>query len=102
MEICNGGIFLSKGDIWQDELVRDKGSAAQRLFPMVDLTGEMDSQATILAMLLNIANGGDMRELWAASQTEREETHQKKQGQMALFRQARQAGAGTEGEANSR
>src|SRR5712692_7539370 len=36
VEVCNGGIFLPKDEIWHSELVRDHGHAAQHLHPRDD------------------------------------------------------------------
>jgi hypothetical protein len=91
--ICDGGVFLSKEDIWRGELVDGRGPLAQHLLPPV-ANEEHDSFYGFLGTLLRTAETGDLSIEWSESAVERDEGHKKRNNQHSLFRGARDEVAG--------
>lgn len=92
VDLCNGGVFLTKDEIWRDELVRRKGVSAQRLFPERPRNGR-PCRSQILDRLRSAAVSGDLSKAWETSQSERQETQEKKSKQQALYATARRQAA---------
>jgi len=93
VEVCNGGIFLAKDEIWLNEIVRDHGPAAQHLYPK-HYSRHYESLPGFLQTLRGIAESGDLREEWLDSKAEREETQEKKTNQRGIFGNIRKEIAG--------
>lgn len=90
VDICNGGLYLSKTDIWHEELIMGKGRLARCLFPSRPTRRYRRSQQGWKEQLRVLAETGDLSEEWNASAADREETNQKKNNQKAIFRTVRQ------------
>lgn len=88
VKLCNGGIFLSKMDIWQGEIVRDFGPGAPYLHPPTD-SRHYTSFSRMLGLLQHAAESGDLQTEWRESAEEREDTHRKKNNQKGIFSQLR-------------
>lgn len=84
VELCNGGIFLPKEDIWQSEIVRDHGPAAQHLHPRSD-SRHYVSLPRMLHTLQSVAESGDLQKEWHESFAERDEAQEKKTNQRKIF-----------------
>jgi hypothetical protein len=89
VDVCNGGIFLAKEEIWRNELVRGEGQNGRHLLPMTP-NKNSDSLPRVLQTLRDVANSGDLRNAWLASRAEREETQAKKTNQKGIFRDVRE------------
>jgi hypothetical protein len=88
VDICNGGYFLSKGDIWHSELVEGRGQFAVHVLPERE-TRRYRSRSDLIRNLRAVAETGDLAAEWDASALEREDTHRKKQAQRETFRTMR-------------
>lgn len=88
-DICNGGVFLTKDDIWHNELVCGDGPDARRTFPDRRTRRYERSLEDILETLRTVAATDDLSGPWEAGRLEREKTYRKKDGQHGLFREAR-------------
>ncbi|MCU1317506.1 MAG: hypothetical protein JWN63_2828 [Candidatus Acidoferrum typicum] len=89
VEVCNGGIFLAKDEIWHNELVRDHGPAAQHLHPN-HYNRLYESLPSFLQTLRGVAESGDLGKDWLDSQAEREAAQEKKTNQKGIFRELRE------------
>ena len=88
VEICNGGIFLAKEEIWCNELVLDHGPGAQHLLP-THFSDHYISLPRFLQTMRSAAESGDLAKEWQDSQRERDEMQSKKSNQKVIFRQLR-------------
>jgi hypothetical protein len=93
VEICNGGVFLDKSEIFRNELVSGKGAAAHFLFPerRTRRYGS-NSRADVLDRLQLVANAGDheLARPWQQGQAQRDDIQRKKDGQKAYYTKVRQ------------
>jgi hypothetical protein len=89
LDVCNGGIFLTKEEIWRNELVRGQGPHARYLFPGRG-SRHIRSLPAFIQDLRNLTNSEELRSLWNGSQAEREETQQRKNNQRDLFSEIRE------------
>lgn len=85
LEICNGGLFLDKTEIWRNELVCEQGPAARHQFPERRTRRYTKSCAEMLDRLKAIARSDDIKDAWNETVAEREEVQQKKNRQHALY-----------------
>jgi len=83
VEICNGGIFLGKEEIWFDELIAGRGRYARYLMPKRK-SRRYNSEARLLETLAEKAESGDMSEELEGTKKEREVTERKKDNQRAI------------------
>jgi hypothetical protein len=88
VDVCNGGIFLDKEEIWYNELVCGRGRDARYLKPM-KVNKNSDSFPRFLETLRGVSKSGDLRKAWLDSAAEREETQQKKNNQLGIFSEVR-------------
>ena len=88
VEVCNGGIFLTKDEIWRNELVRGQGPTARHLHPGRPNKG-YDSLPRFLQTLQRVAESGDLRKEWQDSQAERKDSQEKKSNQRTIFSEIR-------------
>lgn len=82
VEICNGGVFLEKDEIWHNELVSGQGVLARYLLPERP-TRRYDYRARLLATLAEKARTGDLVKEWKGSRAERDTTFSKNRRQRA-------------------
>ena len=78
VEICNGGVFLDKDDIWDQELLLGKGSRAEHFLPSINQ-----------AELFRVMTSGDLSEAFQATVDERTDHFKKRQNQKKLFGEMR-------------
>lgn len=90
IDTCNGGLYLSRAEIWHEELAAGRGRSARYLFPSRPTRCYRRSQQGWKDQLLVVAETDDLSEEWKASAAEREDTNQKKNNQKAIFRTVRQ------------
>lgn len=76
VEVCNGGIFLEKEEIWHEELVSGCGQRARRLLPQRP-NRRFDSAPRLLAKLGTKAATGDLSVEWRETQVARDEAYGK-------------------------
>jgi len=89
VEICNGGIFLDKEEIWHNELVAGNGPFARHSMPERP-SRRYDSRGRFLETLRTKAESGDLSKEWADSQAEREDTQTKRDNQRSISREVRE------------
>lgn len=89
LDVCNGGFFLTKDEIWRNELVRGQGPHARNLFP-VRGNRHLRSLSAFTQDLRNLTSSKELRELWNGGLLEREETQQRKNNQRDLFSEIRE------------
>ncbi len=87
LDICNGGIFQEKVDIWHDELVSGRGPHARYL--LRERKDRHGSRPQLVKRLREAASSGDLREEWADTQADRDESYRKSQNQRATARNIR-------------
>jgi hypothetical protein len=90
VDVCNGGLFLSKMEIWRNELVRGEGPRARHLYPGKPNKNH-NSMPRLLARLRRASESGDLEKEWLDSQAERDDAHEKRSNQKELFSGARSA-----------
>jgi hypothetical protein len=83
LDVCNGGIFLDKNDIWREELVMGRGPFARRLLPE-RASKRYDSRPELVAVLRAAAETGDLDRLWIDSKIERDESYNKSVNQQEI------------------
>ena len=83
VDVCNGGIFLDKEEIWRNELVRGEGPSARYLLPKRP-NKNYDSFPRLLQRLRQVAESGDLRKEWLESAAEREDAQQKRNNQRGI------------------
>jgi hypothetical protein len=87
LDICNGGIFNEKMDIWRDELLADRGPHPRYLLR------ERDHPAGSLEQLVRVLREavatGNIRDIWVGSQADRDESYRKRDNQRAMYRAIR-------------
>jgi hypothetical protein len=88
VDVCNGGVCLSKDEIWRNELVRGQGMNARYLFPNKP-NKDYDSLPRFLHRLRQVAVSGDLQKEWLDSKAEREEAQEKRNNQQGIFRDVR-------------
>lgn len=76
VEVCNGGIFLEKEEIWHEELMSGRGQLARRLLPKRP-SRRFDSAPRVLAKLAAKAATGDLSVEWRETQAARDEAYEK-------------------------
>lgn len=87
LQICNGGIFDEKTDIWHREIVEGRGQKARYL--MTERLRKHGSKTHLVQRLSEAVRTGDLRKEWSDTQSMRDESHQKKKNQKALARDIR-------------
>jgi hypothetical protein len=87
LQICNGGVFDEKMDIWRREIVEGRGPLARYL--MSERLRKHGSKVHLLQRLSDAVRTGDLGREWDDTQSMREESHQKKKNQKALARDIR-------------
>lgn len=87
LDICNGGYFNEKTDIWRDELLADQGPHARYLLRERDHPA--GSQTQLVRVLREAVATGDISDVWAATQADRDESFRKRQNQRATARAIR-------------
>ena len=88
LDVCNGGIFLDKYDIWREELVMGRGPFARRLLPERE-SKRYDSRPEVVALLRAAAETGDLDRLWIDSKIERDESYNKSVNQQEISERIR-------------
>jgi len=89
LDICNGGIFLDKEQIWHNELVCGRGPFARHLLPERP-NKNYGSRPRLIATLREKIATGDLSKEWAESAEDREDTQLKKSNQISVSREVRQ------------
>jgi hypothetical protein len=92
LDVCNGGIFLDKSDIWHEELAMGRGRFARFLLPEKP-NRRYDSRPRFVAKLREVANTGDLHPEWVASQEERDEAFLKSARQKKISGELREEAA---------
>lgn len=93
LDICNGGIFLDREEIWHNELVAGRGPFARHLLPECP-NKNYDSRPMLIERLQQVAASGDLSKEWLESGAMREDTRSKKNNQKTISRVAREEVAG--------
>jgi len=88
LDICNGGIFLEREEIWHNEVVCGRGPLARHLLPEKPCRN-YDSRPRLMDKLRQRIATGDLSKEWAQSTTERNDAHQKKNTQKKISRDIR-------------
>ena len=88
LDVCNGGIFLGKEDIWREELVMGRGPFARRLLPEKP-SKRYDSRPRLIARLRAAAKTGDLDREWVESQQERDDSYNKSVNQKKMSEEIR-------------
>jgi hypothetical protein len=88
LDICNGGIFLDKEQIWHNELVYGRGPFARYRLPERP-SKNYGSRPRLIATLRRKIETGDVSKEWAESAAMREDTQKKKNNQKAISRDVR-------------
>ena len=89
-DICNGGMFLSRDDIFRGEFF----GQPRRLLPAKP-TKTLPCISVVLAKMREVALSGDLATEWLDSKAELEDTRLKKTGQRALFSRVRREAMST-------
>jgi hypothetical protein len=89
MEICSGGLFLDRDEIWHNELIVGRGPFARYLVPERRSRRYRRSRSDLMSMLRAAAESGDLSEEWRASAQERAITQAKKDNQRAISSEMR-------------
>jgi hypothetical protein len=89
LDVCNGGIFLDKEQIWHNELVCGRGPFARHLIPERPSKNYGSRPRLIETIRQRIATG-DLSKEWAESAAEREDAQQKRTNQKAISREVRE------------
>lgn len=88
LDVCNGGLFLEKTDIWREELVMGRGRLARHLLPEKP-SRRYDSRPSLIARLRAVAETGDLEQEWVHSQEERDEDYNKSVNQQTISKDIR-------------
>lgn len=91
IEICNG-VFLDKSEIFRNELVCGRGTAARYLFPERQTRRYGKSKAQVLDRLQLVANtcDRDLAQPWKQGKAQRDDLQRKKSAQKAYYNKVRQ------------
>lgn len=89
LDVCNGGIFLDKEQIWHNELVAGRGRFARYLLPERP-NKNYDSRPRLMGKLREKVKSGDVSKEWAESAAMREDTNTKKNNQQRISREVRE------------
>jgi hypothetical protein len=76
LDICNGGFFLEKQEIWQEEIVRGHRATAMRLLPA--RRNRYGSASDLKKRLRELVRNGDLSAEWQGTEQDRDESHRKK------------------------
>ncbi len=87
LQICNGGIFDEKTDIWRREIVQGHGRKARYL--LTERLRKHGSKTHLMQRLSDAVRNGDLNKEWGDTQSMRDESHRKKKNQKALARDIR-------------
>jgi hypothetical protein len=92
VEICNGGVFLDKSEIFRNELLCGQGTAAQHIFPQRRTRRYGPSNTDVLDQLRLIANAddGELAQPWKEGEAQRDDIQRKKDAQKAYYSKVRQ------------
>lgn len=95
VDVCNGGLMLTRDDIWRNELVNGHGKRARYTFPEMRTKRYGKSNREWLDTLRALATkrGKELTGAWMGSEVERAETHRKKNAQRALLANVRKEAA---------
>lgn len=88
LEICNGGLFLAKENIWHGELVQGRGPFARRLYPARQ-TRKYWSESHCRAQLREAAQTKDLSAAATESKEDRAESRKKRENQRQAFAEIR-------------
>ena len=88
LDVCNGGIFLSKENIWHEELVAGRGPFAKHLQPERP-NKNYESRSQWMSWLQEVARTGDLAREWSDTEPMRVDTRQKKKNQKRILVDAR-------------
>jgi hypothetical protein len=89
LDICNGGIFEEKTDIWHGELVEGKGRYARHLLPE-RASRRRGSRPNLLRTLREGMTTGEIARAWKEVEPEREESYRKRTNQRDIARRTRE------------
>jgi hypothetical protein len=91
VDVCNGGLMLTRDNIWHNELVKRQGRRARHIFPEIPTKRYGKSNREWLETLraLTSKSHKDLADAWMGSEAERAETNRRKDAQRALFSRIR-------------
>ena len=88
LEICNGGIFLTKEQIWHEEIVAGRGKFARNLLPEHPNKNYF-SRPQLVDRLQEVASTGDPSPEWSDTEGMRMDNRQKRRNQRTIMLDAR-------------
>ena len=86
---CNGGFFLSRPQIWYNEIVQGRGPFARSILPERKSRRYQRTRSDMVEHLKYLAATGDLAAAWQESTDERDDTYRKKENQRSIFRDVR-------------
>ena len=89
LDVCNGGIFLDKEQIWHNELVSGRGPFARHLLPERP-SRKYGSRPRLIETLRQKIASGDLSKEWAESAVERDDAQRKRSNQRTISGEVRE------------